>query len=364
MKTLAMFVVLAGMASGQGSGDRIAGGRSLTMVYSNPDFQMTGITVSKTDRMFVNFPRWSDRYLNAVVEVMPDGSAKPFPDEKWNRWDGQQATAGSAFVCVQSVVVDDNDTLWILDPAAPLFGPVVQGGPKLVAINLNTNRVIRAIPFGPAVALPNSYLNDVRFDTQRHTAYITDSGPGGIVVVDLQTGTAHRALDGHPSVKPEPGVDIVINGKPVRDQSGKPPMFASDSIEISPDREYLYYKPLTGAALYRIRTAVLRDINAKPEAVAAAVEKVASLFPTDGLWMDPQGRVYLSNLNEGAIDRRASDGTMETLAKDPRIQWPDTFTQGPDGAIYFTCSHIHEMPRFNMGKLALSSPYAVFKIMP
>lgn len=60
-----------------------ANGKALTEVYHNDDFQVTGISVSKTGRLFVNFPRWSDHYLNAVVEVMPDGSMKPFPDEQF-----------------------------------------------------------------------------------------------------------------------------------------------------------------------------------------------------------------------------------------------------------------------------------------
>src|SRR3954464_6121981 len=83
----------------------------LTQVYQNNDFQITGISVSKSSRIFVNFPRWSDHYLNAVVEVMKDGSVKPFPDEYWNRWDMKLETAGKQFVCVQSVVVDDQDAL-------------------------------------------------------------------------------------------------------------------------------------------------------------------------------------------------------------------------------------------------------------
>jgi sugar lactone lactonase YvrE len=91
---------------------------------------------------------------------------------------------------------------------------------------------------------------------------------------------------------------------------------------------------------------------------------VAKTFPVDGLWIDPQNRLYLSGLNQGAILRRNPDGMIETLASDPRIQWPDTFSQGADGAIYFTTSHIHETPRFNNGKAALSSPYAVFKLTP
>lgn len=55
----------------------------LSEVYHNDDFQLTGISVCRAGRFFVNFPRWSDRYLNAVIEVMPDGTTKPFPDEQW-----------------------------------------------------------------------------------------------------------------------------------------------------------------------------------------------------------------------------------------------------------------------------------------
>ncbi|MGI8743274.1 MAG: SMP-30/gluconolactonase/LRE family protein [Bryobacteraceae bacterium] len=339
-------------------------GKQLTEVYHNDTLQLTGITISNSGRLFVNFPRWSDYYVNAVIEILPNGSTKPFPDESWNRWDGKQNAAGKAFVCVQSVVVDDTDTFWVLDPAAPLFGPVVTGGAKLVQIDLKSNSVTRVIAFGPEVAKSDSYLNDVRFDTQRKIAYITDSGSPGIVVVDLASGKARRTLDGHPSTKLQPGVDIKINGKSVRDASGKPPSFNSDGIALSADREYLYYQALTGATLYRIKTSVLRDANANPDAVGAAVETVAQTFPVDGMWMDKKGRLYLSGLNQGAILRRSPDGRIETVAADPRIQWPDTFSEGSDGTIYFTTSHIQEMPRYNQGKRMLSSPFGVFKFTP
>ena len=82
--------------------------------------------------MFVNFPRWSDLYLNAVVEVLPDDSARPYPNEEWNRCNMKPATAMTHFVGVQSVVVDETDALWVLVPAAPLLANVVPGGPELV----------------------------------------------------------------------------------------------------------------------------------------------------------------------------------------------------------------------------------------
>src|SRR5688572_30447150 len=51
-------------------------------------FQPTGIAVSRGGRIFVCFPKWSDDYQFAVVEVLQDGTVKPFPDEQWNTGDG------------------------------------------------------------------------------------------------------------------------------------------------------------------------------------------------------------------------------------------------------------------------------------
>jgi sugar lactone lactonase YvrE len=361
---LLVVFVAAGAGAMAQRASTAAPNKPITPVYQNNDHQFTGITASKENRLFINFPRWSDRYLDAVVEVLNGGVTRPYPDEAWNRWDSQPETAGKAFVCVQSVVADDRNSLWVLDPAAPMLGPVVAGGAKLVEISLDKNEVTRVIPFGPDVATKRSYLNDVRIDTRGNVAYITDSGIGGIIVLDLASGKARRLLDGHPSVLAEQEVDIVIDRKPVRDETDKPPTIHSDGIALSPDGEHLYYQALRGATLYRVPTRVLRDDGAQPGAVAAAVEKVAKTFPVDGLWMDPQGRIYLSGITQNAILRMLPGGKIETLASDPRLAWPDTFTQGPDAALYVTASHIHHMPRFNRGKSTRTMPYGIFKLIP
>ena len=87
---------------------------------------------------------------------MPDGSAKPFPDEDWNHWDLDPKSASKHFVCVQSVVID-GDSLWILDAAAPMLMSIVPGGPKLVEVNLTTNKVARVIQFSPSVVKTSTY---------------------------------------------------------------------------------------------------------------------------------------------------------------------------------------------------------------
>jgi sugar lactone lactonase YvrE len=267
-------------------------------------------------------------------------------------------------VCVQSVVVDESDTLWALDPAAPMLATPVPGGAKLVGIDLTSDRVARVITFGEDVVRPDSYLNDVRFDLRHNVAYITDSGAGGIVVVDLRSGHARRLLDGHPSVKAQPGVQIVINGKPVFDALGNPPTFNSDGIALSADGAYLYFQPITATSLFRVRTDVLRDPHLDSAGAGAAVERYASTFPVDGLWMDARDRIYLSDITHTAVSRLLPDRTIERLVTDSRLQWPDTFTEGPDGTMYVTASHINESPTYNRGKSVRKRPYSVFRFRP
>jgi hypothetical protein len=76
----------------------------------------------------------------------------------------------------------------VVDPAAPGNAFIVPGGPKLVRVDLATDRVAEAIAFDETVASQGSYLNDVRFSPDGSHAYLTDSGTtGALVVVDLRT---------------------------------------------------------------------------------------------------------------------------------------------------------------------------------
>jgi sugar lactone lactonase YvrE len=121
----------------------------------------TGVTVSHQGRIFVNFPRWGDEVPFTVSEIR-DGEAVAYPDEAINQtYPNDQA---AALVSVQSVVADPSDRLWILDTGNPLFQQTKYGGPKLVCIDLTTDKVAKKILFPQDVALATTYLNDVRLD--------------------------------------------------------------------------------------------------------------------------------------------------------------------------------------------------------
>ena len=339
-------------------------GKPIIEVAHFDNYQVTGVAVSKTGRLFANFPHWEGDYKNAVVEVLPDGTNKPYPDESWNSYaDGDKNTAGK-WVCVQSVTVDDKDHLWVLDPGNINMKGVVAGAPKLVQIDLSTNQVVQNIPFGSDIAPEKSYLNDVRIDNAREVAYLTESGLGGIVVVDLKTGKSRRLLVEDGSTVYNKNVDLTINGKEVLDEKGQKPKFNADGIALSPDGDYLYWQALMGETLYRIPTEKLRDENLSKNDLHNAVETVAQLFPCDGYWMDKSGTLYLSDLRGGDIKKRTPDGKIELVCQDARIQWPDSFAMGPDGALYFSCSHIHHQPKYNGGQSARTEPYAIFKVTP
>jgi len=311
--------------------------------------QVTGVSVAKDGRIFVNFPRWTEDAPISVAEVTRDGQVRPYPDDEWNSWRNAQKNKKSAsdhFVCVQSVVADSHGNLWVVDPAAPATGPVVQGGPKLVRIDLKANKVAQVIHFGEAVAPQGSYLNDVRFSPDGRHAYLTDAGAkGALVVVNIQSGKARRVLDGHPSTQPERDVVVKTDGHELRRPDGRGVEFAADSIALSPDGRTLYWKALTGRTLYRIATDALENPRLSAKDVEARVERVAETEPTDGLWIDGRGRLYLSAIEQDAVKVLDGDGTT-TLVQDKRLRWPDTFSEGPDGTIYVTSSRIQDMSWF------------------
>jgi sugar lactone lactonase YvrE len=216
---------------------------------------------------------------------------------------------------------------------------VVAGAPKLVAIDLLTDTVREVIPFEPRIASGTSYLNDVRFDLSRNTAYITDSGKGGLVVLDLSTKHSRRVLDDSPSTHAEDTV-VTIQGSPWRRSDGSNPKVHADGIALSPDREWLYYQALTGRTLYRVPTAALRDPRISKAELARAVQVVGTPGPADGLEATEAGILHTS-LEANALVLVRPDGTTKTLVQDPRLAWPDSLAFGQEGELWVTTSLIH-----------------------
>ena len=351
MSAIAFWIPLIAVAA-------LADSEDLKEVASFPDQQVTGIAVSKSGRVFVNFPRWADQHSISAAELV-EGKPKPFPDEKWND-DGPPA---ERFVCVQSVYVDANDCLWILDPASPKMEGVQSGGAKLLKVDLKTNHVVQNIPFSDEIAPAKSYLNDVRVDTTTNYAFITESGLGAIVVVDLKSGKARRLLDGHASTKAAKELKLRVDGRELLTEQKQTPQIHADGIALDPRTGYLYYHALSGRTLYRIKTEDLRNENLSSEELEKKVENMGQTGPPDGMLESPDGSVYITSLEDNAIVRFNPDTrNLERVIQDKRLSWPDSLAWGPGGELYVSASQIQHMPRFNGGKSTRTEPYRVFKL--
>lgn len=389
-----------------------------------------GVTVSRHNRIFVNFARWGDDIPFTVAEIK-DGQAVAYPSAQINDWPGRKLPNPNAFmdemanqthfVSVQSVVVDPADRLWVLDTGAPLLKNTVPGGPKLVAIDLATNKVVRTILLPPETCGTDCYPNDVRFDLTvgnsgsqdsqtmvgskpaadpsklpkdpKHpiaersfdsngplqpstsaniqgTAYITDSssqGPNAIIVVDLATGKSKRRLNQHVSVLAEPGFLMFAEGRPVYQtlpgHPAEPVKFAADGIAISNDGKLLYYCPINSTKLYAVSTEALRDPSKSDADVEATVRIATGKMPSDGLESDSSGNVYETDPVTDSIHRwNPQTGITETLVHDPRLLWPDTMSLSDDGYLYVTANQLNRQPTMHNGKDLRVKPYSLFRI--
>jgi len=343
--------------------------RPLEIVATFDDSMPTGVTVSQAGRIFVSYPRWGDPVPFTVAEVT-DGKAKAYPNAEINRLDA--ARAAQTFVSVQSVVMDPRDRLWVLDTGSVTLGPCIAGGPKLVGIDLRSDQVVKTIHIPPEVALTGSYLNDVRFDLRKGqdgVAYITDSSSSGqnaIIVVDLASGDSWRRLSNHPSTKAENNFEPRVEGKVLKqDKPDRPPepiRVGADGIAISSDGARLYYCPLAGRRLYSVSTDALWDRNLSEAQVAATVKDEGVKPASDGLESDAQGRLYLTDYEHNAIVRRGRDGKDETIARDPRMLWPDTMSLADDGHLYVIANQLHRQAVYNDGKDLREKPYYLFRV--
>ena len=313
------------------------------------DQQVTGVAVSKTGRIFVNFPRWEKDVPVSVAEVMKDGTLKPYPDAGWNAWsNAKPLSLADHFICVQSVTVDPQGFLWVLDPAAPANGLIKPGGVKLVQIDLATDTVKKVILFDAHAAPQGSYLNDMRISPDGKTAYLTDSGQvGALVVVDIPSGRARRLLNGDPRTQPEPGVVPVVDGHELRRPDGRIPSFAADGIALDPTGAYVYWQALIGRTLYRVPTAALLSSKLSAAQLAARVETLGATNVADGYWMDEKGYLFITDPGDNAVRMRAPDGTMSMVVQDTRLRWPDSMAEGADGSLFVTASHIQDMAQFH-----------------
>ena len=146
------------------------------------------------------------------------------------------------------------------------------------------------------------------------------------------------------------------------DGSASPICMGADGIAITADGSRLFWCPMAGRRWYSVSVDALTDRSVDDDAVAATVlDEGDKGGGADGLETDDAGRIYATSWEHDAIVRRLPDGTMETVAHDPRMLWPDTMSIAADGHLYFNANQLHRQAKYQGGEDLRRHPYRLFR---
>ncbi len=317
------------------------------------------IAVSQDHRVFFSFHPEADPDIK-VAELV-EGKPVAFPDNDFQQKHSDQPF----FNTVLSLRVDSQNRLWTLD-----HGNFGRGRPMLLAFDIQSGELLHRYEFPSDIAGFGSFLNDFQITKSGDVIFIADTGAplpivGGspaIIVYDVINKTARRVLEGHASVKASPhvvrvgGENLSILGFPIR--------IALDSIALDREGKWLYYGALNGENLYRIVAEHLLNPAMSEEERGAKVETYAPKTMSDGITTDLAGNIYLTDMEHSAVHIIPPDRALQTLLKDQRFRWPDGFSFGPDGWLYFTCSDLMNVIGKSRNHIASHAPYPIFRFKP
>ena len=319
-------------------------------VVADLDYPPGNIAVSRTGRVFFSFHPGGDPPI-AVAELV-GGKPVPYPDQAFQ----------ARYQSVLALRIDRQGRLWALDYAH--YG---WGQPRLLAFELDSGALVHEYDFPSEVAGLLSMVNDFQVDPAGEKIYIAESNPirqkPALIVYDIANQTSRRLLERHASVRAKdyvletPDRRILVFGLfPLR--------IGVDSIALDKRGEWLYYGPVSGDRLHRIATRDLNDTALDDDALGARVENFGPKPLSDGLSMDVEDNVYLTDPEHGAILALGPDRSLRTLVKDPRLRWPDGLSFGPDGWLYVTCSALQHVLFVRTAHMRAHAPYQIFRFKP
>ncbi len=314
------------------------------------------LAVSKDGRIF--FSLHPEGRPDIRVAELVNGKAEPYPSLEFQG----PGKSEIFFDTVLSIRIDSRNRLWTLDLANHGLGQ-----PRLLAFDLGTDNMVHQFDFPDSMAGIGSHLNDFQIDPAGETIYIADASifakSPAILVYDIKNRQCRRVLEKNPAVMPENFIPVV-QGREMLIFG----LFAIrpgvDSIALDKAGEWLYFAPVTNNYLHRIRAGYLKDVSLSEAELGRHVEDFALKTMSDGLSMDLENNIYITNPEQSAIVRLMPAGKLETLLKDDRLRWPDGLGFGPDGWLYITCSSLHQVIGKTPQFVRSHAPFQIYRFKP
>lgn len=309
------------------------------------------VAVSAQGRIFFTIHPESRPRGNRLLEYV-DGASVPYPNVE---------SQLRLFDTVLGVTVDRYNRLWTID-----HGNHGLRQARIIAIDLDSNEIIRDHFLPKEVAPAGSYLQDLQVSVDGETVIISDTSywrqAPAIVIYDVASGTARRVLQEHDSVSAE-NYRIRNGDREMAFLGGIATLKGGiDGIVLGP--RWLYYAALTGSGLYRIELEELLDTSLTDEQLAEKVQRIGNKPLSGGLTMDVNGNVYLTDVEHSSIFIVGSDRKARTLLRSAQLRWPEALSFGPDGWLYVADSDMSELVLQPREHIHAQAPFKIYRFRP
>jgi len=318
---------------------------ALEIAYTSSE-PLGNVTTTSDGRIFFSIHPEAGALGPKLLELV-NGEAVPWPNE---------GTSRNSFPYLLGLAADQQNRLWLLDHGFHGFKEA-----QLTSYDLETGVLLSRHKFGQ-VAQWGSFLNDLAVSADGKFIYIADASifrrSPAIIVYDIENNREWRALHGHSSVRVQ---DWIIRN-PRKDMTyfmDKIPLKVGvDGLVLDQAGEYLYFGAVSHDGLFRVPTSALNNPRERAEPY---VERVGTKPLSDGLSIDVENNIYITDVEHGGIARMAPDGSLETLISSPKVRWADGISYGSDGYYYFTDSAMPDMILKSRGELTVTSPYYLYR---
>ena len=135
-----------------------------------------------------------------------------------------------------------------------------------------------------------------------------------------------------------------------------------DGIALGP--KWLYYGALSGSGLYRVQLKDLRNDQLPPGQLANRVERYSDKPLSDGMSIDLEGNVYITDVEHSSVFVVGADRELRTLIQSRNVRWADALSFGPDGYLYLADSALSELILQSREHIEAQGPYRIFRFKP
>jgi len=323
------------------------------------DYPPGNLAVANNGDVYFNYHpvAKAERFSPSTVFKWSNGKVEPFPSIEAQK--DFQGTFG--------MTIDKQNRIWFIEPASLDFKHT-----RVSAFDLNTKKRVEFFEFPEGQA---SFAEDIRVTADGK--YVIMPNPGlfnfttqSVVVYSVLDHTFYTIKSDHPCLSPEDWIIQTPYG-PDRLVWGLLNFAVGiDGIEISEDQKWLYIASMTNSRLCRAPMSVVLNSSTSSEAFNKSLEDVGQKPMSDGIAIDNNGRVVITDVEHGAI--MAFNPTTNQLSKlggSKDIVWPDGIVVGSDNSVYFTDSsipsYIDQLVRPPTdSKLKEHRPYFIYRLKP